>query len=137
MKKLTIAAVLAGALVVPGSAAAVHTTPHLKAMVLAQQAELNCLVRYAASSYLGYAWYEGNGDVHVLTDTTNFGDSSSALDLGVAVGDTSAPDVWLVAVKNTTACKRKLAIGANPYQPRIAASARATHHRLARLERSL
>jgi hypothetical protein len=137
MKKLAIAAALTGALVLPVQAGATHTLRHVGAQLRAVQAELNCLVRYGVSEYTGYAWYEDNGDVHVLQDTESFSDSLLALNLDVATGVPGASDVWVVAVRNTAACKRKFGVGANPYAGRVAAAARVNYLRLARLERAL
>jgi hypothetical protein len=73
-------------------------------------AKLNCLRRYGLSEYADYAAYLPDGAGGLLDDGELIG-----ANLNVAVGDTAAPDVWVVAVANTATCRAKFRIGANPY----------------------
>jgi hypothetical protein len=106
---------------------------NLRRALIAQRAKTACLTRTRMSSYLAYAWYENDGSVHVLQDTTDFSDSFSAADFGQAIGDTSAPDYWVVAVRNTAACRAKFGLTANPYAALAAVSESANRTRLARV----
>jgi hypothetical protein len=98
----------------PAEAEANHTLAHkvalLQSKVAALQAKVNCLRRYAFSEYLGYAVYTPDGSGGLLD-----GGELIAGNLQVALGDTSAPDIWVAAVANTRACRAKFPLGANPY----------------------
>jgi hypothetical protein len=120
--------------VAPGTAAARKT---LSQRVNALEAKMSCLKRTAMSTYLGYAFYEDDGSVHVLTDLANQTDSFPGANFGQAIGDPSTPDYWVVAVRNTAGCRSKFGIATNPYGARPVlqrAYARVNMLRLARVE---
>jgi hypothetical protein len=112
MRKGWIALVVFGLLIVLPSTAGAAT---LGQRVAKLEAKLSCLQRTPMSSYLGYAWYETDGSVHALTDTTNFLDSFTAADFQQGLGDSSPPHYWVVAVKNTANCRSKFPVTANPF----------------------
>ena len=82
---------------------------------------MGCLVRYGVSEWAGYAPYIG-GDGSFAYDP---GSDVPAANFDLAFGDTSPPDVWVVAVRNTSTCRAKFARGADPYG-RAALSARSS-----------
>jgi hypothetical protein len=136
MRRISLA--LAVCALVVAAAPGVAGAKTLSQRVNALEAKMSCLKRTAMSTYIGYAYYDddGMGTVHVLSDTTGFSDSNYAAAFGQGVGDTAAPDYWVVAVKNTAACRSKLGLVANPYARPIVqrALARANMLRLARVE---
>jgi hypothetical protein len=107
--------------------------------VAALQGKVNCLRRVGASSYIGYAWYEGSlepgqGPYPVHSNAVDFSDTFSAADFGQAVFDASPPDYWLLTLNNTPACRRKFAIVRNPYaRPVTRMGAIMRMHRLTRI----
>jgi hypothetical protein len=144
MRRLTLillGALVAGVLLAPPAGA--HTERQLHAALAAinaknaQQtrqinnltAKLNCLVRYGLSEYLGYAAYLPDGSGGLLDDGELI-----AANLNVALGDTAAPDVWVVAVRNTATCRGKFGVGANPFSLTATSTAQARMH-ASRLER--
>jgi hypothetical protein len=114
MKKLIVlvAALTFLAAFAPSEAGA---SPTLAQRVSRLEAKMSCLKRNPASSYLGYAWYEASGEVHALTDADAFTDSFWAAGFQQGLADATSPDYWLVAVRNTRACRMRFRIVANPY----------------------
>jgi hypothetical protein len=120
MKKMLLL-LLALALVPVFAPARAHASLTLAQRVSRLEAKMSCLQRTPASSYLGYAWYESpTGSVHALTDTDTFTDSFSAVDFGQGLGDTAPPDYWLIAVRNTKACRGQFRVVASPYARPVA-----------------
>ncbi|MGH3042820.1 MAG: hypothetical protein ACRDNG_13965 [Gaiellaceae bacterium] len=112
------------------AASANHTLAHkvsiLQGKVATLQAKVGCLRKYGLSEYLGYASYLPDGAGGLLDDGELI-----AGNLNVALGDTAAPDVWLVAVRDTASCRAKFPNGANPYSARV--MTRLSDQRIARL----
>jgi hypothetical protein len=133
MRKLLVAALSAALLMAALPAQASGT---LRTRVAKLEAKMACLKRTPMSSYLGYAWYESDGSVHVLTDTTNFSDSFSAAEFAQALGDTDPPAYWVVVVRNTSTCRGKFGIVANPFAARAVSRAgeMMRMHRLDRIQ---
>ncbi len=146
MRKALITAALAALIIVvllPARAEANHTLAHkvqiLQAKVAALQGKVNCLRRVGASSYVGYAWYEGSlepglGPYPVHTPAVDVFDTFSAAEFGQHINDTSPPDYWLITLNKTPACRKKFAIVRNPFVqaiPRMGAITRM--HRLSRI----
>jgi hypothetical protein len=136
MKKLFVVALaslglLAAVPQVAGAATLAQRVNTLEGKVANLQAKTNCLVRYGLSEWTGYAPYVG-GDGTYAYDPY-YEDVAANLDL--AFGDTSPPDVWVVAVRNTSTCRGKFARGADPYGG-FALSARPSSAKAAQIERA-
>jgi hypothetical protein len=137
MRRISLA--LAVCALVVAAAPGVAGAKTLAQRVNALEAKMSCLKRTAMSTYVGYAFYEndGSGSVHTLSDTIDLTDSFPGANFGQAIGDTSAPDYWVVVVKNTAGCRSKFRVATNPYGARPIlqrALARANMLRLARVE---
>jgi len=109
MKKLIVMALASAGLLaaVPQLAGAATLTQRVNKI----EAKMSCLVRYGLSEWAGYAPYVG-GDGSFAYDP---GFDAPAANLDLAFGDTAPPDVWVVAVRNTSTCRAKFARGADPY----------------------
>ena len=124
MKRLWLGLVLALAVsaAIPATAEAKHTLAH-KVSQLAQkvnrlQAEVNCLRRNGAGTYLGYPYYEGlfEGDPppwSIHSTSTGLDDTDFAANFVHAAGGPA--DYWLLALNNTRSCRRKFSVVRNPY----------------------
>jgi hypothetical protein len=143
MRRLSFAVLLAALVVavLPVSAEANHTLAHkvrkLQGKVSALQAKINCLRRTGASTYFGFAWYEGDlapggGPYPVHSDAVDFTDTFVAAAFDQSLG-ASPSDYWLLTLNNTVSCRRKFRVVSNPYA-RVAARTAATS-RLYRLSR--
>ena len=134
MRRISLA--LAVCALVVAAAPGVAGAKTLSQRVNALEAKMSCLKRTAMSTYIGYAWYESDGSVHVVGDpSTDLG--TFAAGFGQAFGDTAPPDHWVVVVKNTAGCRSKFGIASNPYGARPVlqrALARAHMLRLSRVE---
>jgi hypothetical protein len=146
MRKSLITAALAALIIVvllPARAEARHTLAHkvqiLQAKVAALQGRVNCLRRVGASSYVGYAWYEGSlvpgqGPYPVHTSAADFLDTFTAAEFGQAAFDPSPPNYWLITLNNTPACRKKFRIVRNPFaRPATRTGAIMRMHRLSRI----
>jgi hypothetical protein len=129
MRRLLFAVSLAALIVavLPITAEANHTLGHkvrkLQGKVSALQAKVNCLRRTGASTWVGYAWYEGSlepgsGPYPVHANAVDVFDTNFAANFTQAVGGTV--DYWLLTVNNTASCRRKFRVVSNPYA-RVAA----------------
>ncbi|HEY7562350.1 MAG TPA: hypothetical protein VH650_09255 [Gaiellaceae bacterium] len=136
MRRISLA--LAVCALVVAAAPGVAGAKTLAQRVNALEAKMSCLKRTGMSTYIGYAYYDddGMGTVHALSDTTGFSDSGYVAAFGQGMGDTAPPDYWVVAVKNTPTCRRKLGLATNPYARPIVQRAllRANMLRLTRVE---
>jgi hypothetical protein len=150
MRKLFALALAASTLVVaalPGGAAGRHTLAH---RVSTLEGKMNCLRRAPVTQFVDYAWFglfNAPSPANPSPDFTNydpndpstypFAPSGLALNnwgnttgLDLAYGFT--PDVWMLAVRNTSTCRRRFPRLANPNPARV--STRLQAARLASLE---
>jgi hypothetical protein len=129
VRKLWIAVLVAAlaVAVVPVQASANHTLAHkvktLQGEVNRLQAEMNCLRRTGAVTFVGYAWYEGSlepsgGPYPVHDPATDFTDTNPAVNFTQLTGGPA--DYWLVALNNTRSCRNKFGVVRNPYAGRVA-----------------
>ncbi|HWB55336.1 MAG TPA: hypothetical protein VG479_00195 [Gaiellaceae bacterium] len=119
--------------VAPGVAGAKTLSKRVKVL----EAKMSCVKRTAMSTYIGYAFYDndGSGNVHVLADPSGLTDSFPGANFGQAIGDTSAPDHWVLVVRNTSECRARFGVVANPYGARPAVQHVAARARMLRLAR--
>jgi hypothetical protein len=124
MKRLWLGLVLALAVTaaIPATAAADHTLAHkvskLAKKVNRLQSEVDCLRRNGAATYLGYPYYEGlfagdppPWDIHA--QSSGIEDTDFAANFVHAAGGPA--DYWLLALRNTSNCRDKFSVVANPY----------------------
>jgi hypothetical protein len=128
---LALAACALVVVAVPGTAGAKTLSQRVKAL----EAKMSCLKRTAMSTYLGYAWYEDNGSGPELGMPATLADTYPSANFGQAVGDTAAPDHWVVVVRNTSECRARFGIVANPYGARPAVQHAVARSRMLRLAR--
>ena len=147
MRRLTIAALLAALIVVvllPARADANHTLAHkvrkLQGKVTVLQRKMNCLRRTGASTYFGYAYYDGTlepggGPYPVHDPAEDIFDTDFAVNFDQLLG-ISPSDYWLLTINNTRSCRRKFKVVRNPYAARVATrtATMAKLHRLARAQ---
>jgi hypothetical protein len=138
MRKLWIALAVVCALAVALPAMAGGAT--LRQRVNKLEDKLDCLRKTPASTYIGYAYYEGQvgdpGPFPVHDPSTDLlTDASFAAAFDQLFGGPFNPDYWLVVVRDTSSCRSKFDTVANPYTARPAAltSSSASMQRLARL----
>jgi len=123
MRKLWIALVVCVLFVVLPATAGGAT---LRQRVAKLEDKMDCLKRTPASTYIGYAYYEGNvGDpgpfpVHDPSADLLL-DASFAGAFDQLFGRPFNPDYWLVVVRDTSSCRSKFGLVTNPYAPRVAA----------------
>lgn len=130
MKRLWLVLALALAVVValPAQSSARHTLQHrvkvLEKKTRALQKKVSCLRRTGASTYVGFAWYEGSleeggGPYPVHAEATDAGDTNIAAAFDQALGIRSS-DYWLVTLNKTRSCARKFRLVRSPYAGRVA-----------------
>ena len=122
MRKLWIALVICALFVALPATAGGAT---LRKRVAKLEDKMACLKRTPMSTYLGYAYYEGVvGDpppfpVHdPSTDLVL--DSNVAASFDQLFTSPGPADYWVAVVRNTSACRSKFDVSANPYARRAA-----------------
>ena len=103
----------------------------LQQRVAKLEAKMDCLKRTPASTYIGYAYYEGNvgdpGPFPVHDPSTDLLlDASFAGAFDQLFGGPFNPDYWLAVVRDTSSCRSKFGLATNPYAPRPAAHEHST-----------
>ena len=143
MKRLAVIGLVAVVCAVAAGPASARTERQQDAAITALTAKLGCMVRYPVTQYFDYAWFGLPGSpgpyaapANPLPDYTNFNPSNPATypfaPSGLALnnwGETtgldfsyfSAPDTWILGIKNTAKCRGKFVRAANP-NPRAAAA---------------
>jgi hypothetical protein len=91
----------------------------LENKVATLQKENACLVRYGLSEWDGYAPYAG-GDGNYAYDPFA---SVPAANLDLVFGDTSPPNIWVVATRNTRFCRGAYSRGVDPFASAAARTA--------------
>jgi hypothetical protein len=139
---LVLTLTVAGA--IPAQASANHTLAHkvsnLVKKVNRLQAEVNCLRRTGAGTYLGYPYYEGifdpanPGPYPIHDPSSGFDDSDFAANFVHAVGGGPA-DYWLVTLNNTRACRNRFTVVRNPYAQPLPRAAQMRARQLLNLPR--
>jgi hypothetical protein len=123
VKKSVLLAVLALVLAAPTTASAKHTLQH---RIAAVEKKMKCLKRTGMSTYIGFAYYDDNGDVVPTIDwETDVG--QVATNFNQLLG--GKPDYWLVALNNTAKCRKAFGLVKNPYGLSLSAGVRAALER--------
>jgi hypothetical protein len=141
MRKVLVLATATAALagLVPSQASALTHAQQDK-LLAKLKAKMACFQRYPVTQFGDFTWYgtTENDPTYAEPDSTN---PDSLTDVGPISGldydyffqtdPTFPPDTWLIGIKNTSGCRGKFPVAANPnpVAPMANAKARALAHR--------
>jgi hypothetical protein len=124
MRKILVLATATAALagLVPSQASAL--THAQQDRLLAQlKAKMACVVRYPVTQFTDITWYDDTANTPTYLEAS--GNPDSFVDRGPVTGldydyffqtDPSVPpDTWLLGIKNTSGCRSKFPVAANPH----------------------
>lgn len=123
MRKILVLATATAALagLVPSQASAL-THAQQDALLAKLKAKMACFQRYPVTQFGDFAWFgttqneptyaEGSGNPDSLTDVGPI--TGLDYDYFFQTDPTFPPDTWLIGIKNTSGCRSKFPLAANP-----------------------